>query len=164
MKMSINKEPLLSVLVMAYRRKEFIMEAIESVLNQTIPRSDYEIVCLVGFHDDNLSAFFQRNSIKEIFCDGKMDQTIASGIAAFSSDVVVFIEDGDKFGSDKLERVLQAFKKYNCVYYHNNTELIDENSRLILGSISPYDMQIASSLPLESDPWISQCFKTQRGL
>ena len=145
MKMSINKEPLLSVLVMAYKRKEFIMEAIESTLNQTIPRSDYEIVCVVGFHDDNLSAFFQRNSIKEIFCDGKMGQTIVSGIAASSSDIIVFIEDDDKFRSDKLERVLQAFKKYNCVYYHNNTELIDKNSELISKSISPYDMQIASS-------------------
>lgn len=145
MKTLSDNGPLLSVLVMAYKRKEFIMEAIESFLNQTIPRSDYEIVCVVGFRDDNFSAFCHLNSIKEVFCDGKMGQTIASGIAACRGDVMIFIEDDDKFRSDKLERVLQAFKKYNCVYYHNNTELIDENSRLIIGSISPYEMQIPGS-------------------
>ena len=145
MKSPSNRKPVLSVLVMAYKRKEFIMEAIESVLNQTMPRSDYEIICVVGFHDDNFSAFCQRNSIKEVFCDSKMGQTIASGIAACSGDVMIFIEDDDKFRSDKLERVIQVFKKHNCVYYHNNTELIDENSRLILESISPYDVQIPGS-------------------
>ena len=144
-KTSSDKGPMLSVLIMVYKRKEFIMEAIESVLNQTIPRNDYEIVCVVGFHDDNFSAFCKQNSIKEVFCDGKMGQTIASGIAACRGDVMIFIEDDDNFRSDKLERVLQAFKKHNCVYYHNNTELIDENSRLILGSISPYDVQIPGS-------------------
>ncbi len=145
MKNPSNRKPVLSVLVMAYKRKEFIMEAIESVLNQTILRNYYEIVCVVGFHDDTFSAFCQLNSIKEIFCDGKMGQTIASGIAACRGEVVVFIEDDDKLRSDKLERVLQVFKKHNCVYYHNNTELIDENSRLISGSISPYDVQILES-------------------
>lgn len=106
MKTSSDKKPLLSVLVMAYKRKQFIWSAIGSVLEQTIQRSDYQIVCVVSFHDDNLSAFLQRNNIKEIFCDGKMGQTIAYGIAACSSDIVVFIEDDDKFRNDKLERIL----------------------------------------------------------
>lgn len=146
MKMPSNNEPLLSVLVMAYRRKEFIMDAIESVLDQTISRIDYEIVCVVGFHDDNLSRFFRMNNINEVFCDGTIGQTIASGLAACSSDIVVFLEDDDEFRNDKLKRVIQAFKMYNCVYYHNNTELIDTNSSLISNSISPYNVQITKSL------------------
>ena len=130
---------------MAYKRKEFIMEALRSVLDQTIPRSDYEIVCVVGFHDDQISAFLDRNNIKEMFCDGRMGQTISSGIAACSNDIVVFLEDDDKFRSDKLERVMQAFGTYNCIYYHNNSELIDEKSKPIPKSISPYDVMITKS-------------------
>ena len=145
MKAPSDKVPRLSVLVMAYMRKEFIVEALQSVLDQTIPRSDYEIVCVVGFHDDQISAFLDRNNIKEMFCDGRMGQTIASGIAACSSDIVVFLEDDDKFRRDKLERVMQAFEMHNCIYYHNNTELIDERSRFILKSISPYDVCITNS-------------------
>ena len=130
MKTPGDKVPRLSVLVMAYKRKEFTMEALQSALDQTIPRSDYEIACVVGFLDDQISAFLDRNNIKEIFCDGRMGQTITTGIAACSSDIVVFLEDDDKFRRDKLERVMHAFKMYNCIYYHNNTELIDERSKL----------------------------------
>ena len=145
MKTPSDKPPLLSVLVMVYKRKEFIMEAIESVLNQTVPKSDYEIVCVAGFRDDNFSAFCYQNNIKEVFCDGKIGQTIASGLESCRGDVVIFIDDDDKFRDDKLERVLQAFKKYKFVYYHNNTKLIDENSRSILEYISPFDVQTSRS-------------------
>jgi glycosyltransferase involved in cell wall biosynthesis len=145
MKISRDKEPLLSVLIMSYKRKEFIMEAIESVLNQTIPQSDYEIICVVGFHDDNLSRFLQINNINEIFCEGTIGQTIASGLVACRSNIVVFLDDDDKFRNDKLQRVIQAFKIYNCVYYHNNTELINKYSSLISNSISPYNVQTTKS-------------------
>ena len=140
-----SNEPLLSVLVMAYKRKEFIMEAIKSVLNQSIGINNYEIVCVIGFHDDELSLFFQKNNIKELFCDGKMGQTITLGLQACNSDVIVFIEDDDRFRNDKLERVLQAFSNYNCNYYHNNVELIDQKSRPILSALDPYDVQLTRS-------------------
>ena len=142
MKTRSDISPLLSVLVIGYKRQEFIMDAIKSVLYQSIQRNDYEIICVIGFHDEELSSFLQSNNIKEIFCDGKMGQTIVSGIEACSTDIVVFIEDDDQFRNDKLEKVLEAFQDYNCIYYHNNNQLIDEKSRLILDDISPYNKQI----------------------
>lgn len=135
----------LSVLVTAYKRKEFIIEAIESVINQTIPRIFYEIICITAFHDEHLSFYLNKNNVREIYCEGKMGERLALGIEASNNEIIVFLEDDDKFRKDKLECVVKMFEIYNCVYYHNNVELIDVNSRLIYERLDPYYKQISKS-------------------
>lgn len=135
----------LSVLVTAYKRREFIREALESVLNQTTPKDVYEIICITAFHDEGFSIFLKENNIKEIFCDGKMGERLALGIEASNNEIIVFLEDDDKFREDKLENIISVFERYSCVYYHNNVELIDANSQIILERVDPYYRQISRS-------------------
>lgn len=142
---SEKHKPKLSVLVMTYKRKEFIVGALESVLNQTLTRSEYEIICSIGFRDDELSRFLRENDIKEIFCDGTVGEMLTQGILACNSDFVVFLEDDDQFRNDKLERALLAFQKYGCVYYHNNVQLIDVDGNKIIHRVEPYHMQVPHS-------------------
>lgn len=145
MEISPRNYPNMSVLLTSYKRKEFIREALESVINQTIPREVYEIICVIGFHDDNLSLFLLDNNVREIYCEGRLGERLVLGIKACTSDIVVFLDDDDKFRKDKLELVALAFEKYNCIYYHNNTEMINARSEIILRSIQPYDKQIVRS-------------------
>ncbi len=145
METSREQEQKISVLVMGYKRREFIMEALESVLNQTIPRRMYEIICIVGFHDNDFSLFLAKNNIKELYCDGTIGQSLELGLKACNNDIVVFLEDDDRFRNDKLELVSRGFKNYDCVYYHNNVNIIDSESNIIEQDIEPYSKQIKKS-------------------
>lgn len=136
----------IAILIMAFKRKEFIREAMESAINQSYPRSKYEIICSVGFHDEDLSKFMKENNIKEIYCDGTLGDRLKEGLNESSGQIVVFLDDDDTFERDKLERIVSAFDRYpDCVYYHNNVTLIDRSSALILEIPEPYNMQISSS-------------------
>ena len=144
METPLDQEQKISVLIMSYKRREFIKEALESVLNQTIQRSKYEIICAIGFHDDETSLFLSQRGVREIYSDGTSGKRLKLGLIECRNDIVVFLDDDDKFGNKKLELILDAFKKYNCVYYHNDVTLIDSKSNIIDHIIKPYDKQITN--------------------
>ena len=136
----------LTVLLMAYKRKDFIKEALMSILNQTIPRSEYEIICITGFKDEDLSSFMRQNNIIELFDDTTLGSRLVTGLNRSSGDIIVFMDDDDLFRNDKLEKVINAFDQTGCIYFHNNVQLIDRNSKNIFESIEPYDKQIKNTM------------------
>jgi glycosyltransferase involved in cell wall biosynthesis len=145
--MNMSKEnPKLTVIIAAYKRKDFIKEAVLSALNQTISKDKYEILCVVGFKDKNFSSFLKDNDIKEFYCDGTLGERLVTGLKQSNGDIIVFLDDDDLFKKDKLENVLNAFEKTGCVYYHNNVDLIDKNSREILKKVHPYYKQIKKTI------------------
>jgi len=142
----MKENPKLTVIITAYKRKEFIKEAVSSVLNQTISRDKYEIICVVGFKDENFSSFLKNNDIREFYCDGTLGECLVTGLKQSNGEIIVFLDDDDLFKKDKLENVLNAFEKTGCVYYHNNVDLIDKNSREILKKVHPYYKQIKNTI------------------
>jgi hypothetical protein len=117
-----------------------------SVLHQSISRDTYEIICVIGFTDNELSAFIKQNGITEIFCDGSFCDCLVNGIKHCCGNIVVFLDDDDVFRQDKLKNVITAFKQTKCVYYHNNVDFIDSNSSKILKPPSPYDKQVKDQI------------------
>lgn len=137
----------ISVLVMGFKRREFIRQALESVIAQSLPKEHYEIICVLGFRDPDLSAFMQTNSIRELYCDGSLGNRLALGLRECRGDIVCFLDDDDMFEMHKLQRVVEIFNNFpNIIYYHNNVSLIDGSSNPILQHISPYNFQINKSL------------------
>lgn len=137
---------IITILILGFKRKEFIQEAMETAINQSYPRDKYEVICSVGFHDEQLSAFMIANGIKEIYCDGTMGESIVKGLKASSGQLVAFLEDDDAFERDKLEEIVSVFDRYpDCVYYHNNVSLIDVSSSTLLQIPDPYNKQITHS-------------------
>ena len=53
--------PYISVIISAYNRKDFIMKAIESALDQDIDKSKYEIIVIKNFVDKDLDRFLKKN-------------------------------------------------------------------------------------------------------
>ncbi len=136
----------ISVLVMGFKRKEFVRQALESVVAQSLPRERYEIVCVLGFQDSDLSAFMQANSIKELFCEGTLGNRLAMGLKECRGEIVCFLDDDDLFEMHKLQSVIEVFNSSpDVVYYHNDVSLIDVSSNAILQRISPFDIQNVKS-------------------
>lgn len=136
----------ISVLVMAFKRREFIRQALESVIAQSFPKEQYEILCVLGFRDAALSAFMQTNSIRELYCDGSLGNELTLGLRECRGEIVCFLDDDDLFEMHKLQRVIEVFDRFpDVIYYHNNVSLIDSFSNPILQRISPYNLQIDKS-------------------
>ena len=137
---------IITILILAFKRKEFIQEAMESAINQSYPRDKYEVICSVGFHDKQLSAFMREHNIKEIYCDGTIGDSLREGLNASRGQIVAFLDDDDIFERDKLEKMVSKFDSYpDCVYYHNNVSLINVSSSAIIEIPDPYNKQITRS-------------------
>ena len=125
---SSRKAPLMSVLITCYSRKEFILRAIESVLNQTIDRSTYEIIVSKNYKDVYIDDFLIKNHCKIIFDERSgIGVRLAGLIRAAESDILVFLEDDDCFKGNKLEEIFNIFKDPEVNYVNNAYLTVDYN-------------------------------------
>jgi glycosyltransferase involved in cell wall biosynthesis len=112
-----------SVIVLAYNRDRFVMDAVNSVLNQTLPMNRYEIIVVT-----NLASV-------ERMVGGLVDRVVrhddarggyARGVEVSNGELVAFLDDDDMFASGKLEHVVGVFGKDKSLgFYHHNVAFID---------------------------------------
>ncbi|BAB60035.1 hypothetical protein [Thermoplasma volcanium GSS1] len=128
--MENEKLPYISVIIIAYNRKEFLLDAIKSALNQTLDREYYEIIVIKNFQDDTIDNFIKENNIKGIISENKsLGGKISEALYVSKGEIVSFLEDDDLFFPNKLREVYDIFiSNPNLVYYHNN--FIKTNNRL----------------------------------
>lgn len=106
MKSSIN--PYISVIVVAYNRRAFLRDAVESVLNQTLARNEYEVVVSKNFPTE-YDEEWEKRGVKLLSFQGqKYGGRIADALPHCKGDVICFLDD-DMFSPDKLEKVKSNF-------------------------------------------------------
>jgi len=117
----------ISVIIPSYNRKEFLLNAIKSVLNQTLDKKYYEIIVIKNYNDDEIDDFINKNNIKNIFSnDRSLPGKIYEALRIANGDVISFLDDDDLFFNNKLKYVYNLFKNNdNLVYYHNNYYPVD---------------------------------------
>lgn len=128
-----EKNIVITVIIAAYGRRTFLKEAIASALDQTLPRSKYEIVVIKNFRDKDIDSYIKKNHLKSV-----LSNTASNGgfiIDAFKKsrgDVICFLDDDDKFTRDKLQHVYAEFEKDpRLVFYHNNYKVINAKGKII---------------------------------
>lgn len=52
--------PKLSVVITAHNRRKFLRAAVDSVLSQSLARSEYEVIVVKNFRDQNLDRYFAK--------------------------------------------------------------------------------------------------------
>jgi glycosyltransferase involved in cell wall biosynthesis len=104
--------PFISVVVTAYHRMDFLLEAVRSVLVQDLERSSFEVIVLKDFVRPDIEAELARSSppirayTEEL---GTMGEMIARGIDLARGEVVCFLEDDDRFLPGKLRGLSDLF-------------------------------------------------------
>ncbi len=116
----------ISVIIPSYNRKDFLLNAIKSVLNQTLDKKYYEVIVIKNYNDDIIDNFINVNNIKNIVMDGTIGEFLYAGVSIASGEVISFLDDDDLFTHNKLEVILNKFKSSNTVYYHNDHITINE--------------------------------------
>ena len=58
---------MISVIISAHNRKEYLLEAIKSVVNQTLDPKNYEIIVVKNFKDKTVDEYINAEGIFSIF-------------------------------------------------------------------------------------------------
>jgi len=148
--------PFISVIITAHNRREYLLDAVNSALNQTLPRNEYEIIVVKNFEDENVDRFLEEHSVRNIIVEEEpLSAKIVKGVEESRGEVISFLEDDDLWLPQKLEIVKQIFKDKDVIYYHNNfhnfnklvglSSLIDRiqssNDRSKISKLKIYDMK-----------------------
>ena len=135
MKNQINKD-LISIIIPYYKKREYISETINSVLNQSYRK--FEI--LIIYDDDNLSDL---NYLEKLFQSEekiriiKNSQTIGAGLSRnkgiqnSKGEYIAFIDADDIWKKYKLENQINFMKKKKIKISHTTYEIIDKNDRVL---------------------------------
>lgn len=157
-------DPYLSVIVTAYNRKEFILEAVQSVLNQTYDKHKYEVIVVKNYFDDKIDNFLKDRNVVNIYSDEKLlGQTLRIGIQEARGKIVSFLDDDDVYLPFKLEEVFNVFSNDNVAYFrHEVIKTRDAKSAVTLfgnNGLDAYEVKNFHVSDLDSS---MKLFKVQR--
>jgi len=125
--------PYISVIITAYNRREFLLDAFNSALNQTLDRDKYEIIVTKNFTDNKIDNYIKKNGGKLVFFEkGSIEAQIADALEYVNGEVICFLEDDDLFMKEKLEYIYNVFRENENLIYVNNARLyIDDKGNYL---------------------------------
>ena len=121
--------PYISVLILAHDRRNYIFDAVNSVLSQDLLRDKYEVL-VVKYELDNdkeIDKKLEELSVRVINTkEVSLGAKIAVGAEEAKGEVLAFLEDDDLFLPEKISRIYEIFKKDERIgYYHNEIIFFD---------------------------------------
>ncbi len=118
-----------SVIIPTYNRAHYLVEAIESILNQDIQDCRIEIIVIDDGSTDNTKEVVRKfgNRVKYLYqSNGGAGPARNRGILEATGEWVAFLDSDDRWLPEKLTmqfRVLDAFPGYNAI--HSNFLIFD---------------------------------------
>jgi len=146
---TINNKPFVSVLIDSYNYGHFIEETIESVLNQSFPQENIEIIIVDDGSTDDTSERLKKykDKIKFIQKDNE-GQASAFNLAFENSkgEIIFLLDSDDIFYPDKINEVCQIYEKYKCNVVYNSLEIFGKGIKTKGSATTAYFLQFISRI------------------
>jgi len=126
-------EPEISVIVGAYNREKYLLDAVRSLIAQTLPRDRFEVVVIKNFRSAEVDRELERVGATVLF-DGepRIGRWLRHAVKASRGPILTFCDDDDEFEPDRLEKLLEVFRsRPDLGYYRNRVRVIDREGRPI---------------------------------
>ena len=118
---------IISVIIVAHDRREFLIDALRSILRQKIDREKYEIIVVKNFKDEKIDAYIDKIRATNIVTkEISLGSKLKIGIEASKGDVLAFLEDDDIFLDEKLTFLNNKFEDRELGFIHNDYLRINE--------------------------------------
>lgn len=126
--------PYISVVVVFYTRLNFLPDALVSVLHQTLPPEQYEVLVVGPKKPESLVERSSDPLMRFVECEeAGLGNKVAAGLRHARGEVVAFLEDDDLFEPDKLVFVRDCFRSDpDLAYLQNGYRTIDEGGHWIV--------------------------------
>lgn len=129
----MNNNPFLTVLIIAHDRRNYLFDAIKSVLSQDFPKDKYEILVVKYEIENDREVNRKLEELNIRYIDTKevsLGAKIVVGAEEAKGNVLSFLEDDDLFLDGKLARIYQVFNMNKKVgYYHNEMKYVNVNNK-----------------------------------
>lgn len=122
----------ITVILTAYNRKQFLGDALNSVLRQTIPKELVQIIVIKNFIDEDLDKLIKENDGESIIVDEcPVGMMLKEALEKSKGEVVSFLDDDDIFVPNKLEVILSYFKTIpDLIYFHNSQKKFSKQTEI----------------------------------
>lgn len=122
----------ISVFVSAYKREQFLVEAVKSVLSQTLSREFFEIIVTKSFMSTQIDEYLLKNDIISIYIDDdRYGYRFSKALEISKGNIVVTLDDDDIFLPSFLERLYNLFSlNSNLGAYQKSLAFFDATGRL----------------------------------
>lgn len=127
-----NHEPLFTVVVISYSRKEFIMDALKSVANQDFPKESVELIVIKNYIDEHIDEYIGSINGRSIYSRNKsLGRKIKESLEVASGKYIAFMDDDDYWNEGRLTQAFNYLNSGDFCYYHTNQIFIDVDGRPI---------------------------------
>ncbi|MCW1302759.1 MAG: glycosyltransferase family A protein, partial [Candidatus Rehaiarchaeum fermentans] len=118
---------MISVIVGEYNKRGYLKYALNSVFNQSLDKSLYEVIVVKKEEDKEVDDYARKNGAKIIYDDSKKQgEFIYKGIEESKGDIITFLDDDDMYDENRLKVVYNAFKERKIGGFKNQLILIDQ--------------------------------------
>ena len=125
-------EKKVSVIVTAFNRTQYILDALKSIGIENEKRLEIELIVVKNFSNDSIDSYIKK--LGGIIIEGgstPLCEYAYRGIKAASGKYIFFLEDDDLFFPGKIDTVTNLMEKLDLDFYHNNYVAIDPERRYI---------------------------------
>ena len=129
MRTSAPDRPEVAVIIGAFRRREFLRQAVRSVLAQTLPRDRFEVVVLKDFLDDELDGALAADGVTTIQdTEPRIGRWLLRAFRATTAPLIALLDDDDEWEPDRLARAVAVLHEHPEVgLYRNRVRVIDRH-------------------------------------
>lgn len=124
MEITNDKKPFVSVIIATYNYGPFIEEAIDSVLNQTFPQNEIEIIIVDDGSTDDTAVRLKKFKDKIHYMykeNGGLASAFNKGFEKVRGEIIAFLDSDDYWDTHKLEIIVDRFEQSRCIdiVYHD---------------------------------------------
>ncbi len=144
--------PFISVIVTAYRRRQYLYNALLSLKAQTLPKDKYEVIVVKDFDDPQVDSLIKEMRWKSVYSDEEYQgRMYLNGLKEADGDIIAFLDDDDTYMPNKLEYVYNVFSQNPDVGYlqHSFTPVgVDGSPKPCLAREAPRNLVPQNELKL----------------